>query len=54
MSKEKEIQVLEHKIATLEKKITMFEKNNISEKKTLNLKMKKLKYESQLEEMQFA
>ena len=54
MSNEKEVRVLEHKIATLGKKIANFEKNGVSEKKKTDLKMKKLKYESQLEEIQFA
>ena len=54
MSNEKEIQVLEHKIKTLGKKIANFEKNNVSEKKKNDLIMKRLKYESQLEEIQYA
>ena len=54
MNNEKEIQVLEHKIARLGEKIANFEKNNISEKKKNDLLMKKLKYETQLEELQYA
>lgn len=54
MSNEKDVRVLEHKIATLGEKIANFEKNNISEKKKNDLKMKKLKYETQLEEIQYA
>jgi len=54
MSKEKDIRILEHKIADLEEKIILYEERNISEKKIDALKMKKLKYETQLEEIQFA
>jgi len=54
MSNEKEVRILEHRIATLGKKIANFEKNNISGKKKTDLKMKKLKYETQLEEIQYA
>jgi hypothetical protein len=53
MSNEKEIRILEHKITNLGKKIANFEKNNISEKKKNNLLIKKLKYETQLEEIQY-
>lgn len=54
MSNEKEIRVLEHKIAALGKKISQLEKRNLPEKVMSNLKMKKLKYETQLEEIEFA
>lgn len=54
MSKERDIQILEHKIAELELKITNFQKYNISNKKKQDLEMRKLKYETQLEELQFA
>lgn len=54
MSKERDIAVLEHKIADLEEKIINFEKYDISEKKTEDLRMKKLKYETQLEEILYA
>jgi len=54
MSNEKQIRVLENKIARLGEKIANFEKNNIDEKKTNDLKMKKLRYETQLEEIQYA
>lgn len=54
MSKERDIEVLQHKIAELEIKIANFEKYNISEKKTEDLKMKKLAYEDQLAEIQYA
>lgn len=54
MSKEKDIRILEHKIADLEQKITTYEERGISEKKIDVLRMKKLKYETQLEEIQFA
>jgi len=53
MSKERDIQILEHKIAEIETKITNFKKYNISQKKIDNLMIKKLKYETQLEELQF-
>lgn len=54
MSKEKDIQILEHKIAELEEKIILYEKRGVSDKKNNRLKMFKLKYETQLEELQFA
>jgi hypothetical protein len=52
MSKERDIQILEHKIADLEAKIANFEKYNISEKKKEALELKKLQYEDQLAEIQ--
>lgn len=54
MSKERDIQILEHKIAELTVKIANFQKYDISDKKRVDLEMKKLKYETQLEELQFA
>lgn len=48
MSKERDIQILEFKIAQLEDKIITFDDNNISEKKILKLETQKLKYENQL------
>jgi hypothetical protein len=54
MSKEKDIEILEHKIAQLTIKIADFEKYNVSEKKKRALEMKKLRYETQLEEIQYA
>jgi hypothetical protein len=54
MSKERDIQILEHKIADLEKKIENFEKYNISDKKTENLRILKLKYEDELAELQLS
>ena len=54
MSKEKDIQILEHKIADLEEKIILYEERGISQKKIDNLLMMKLKYETQLEEIQYA
>jgi hypothetical protein len=54
MSKERDIQILEYKIAELETKIANFEKFNISEKKKDDLELRKLKYQTQLEEIQFA
>lgn len=52
MSKERDIEILEYKIAELEIKITNFEKYNISVKKKQDLELKKLKYEDQLAELQ--
>lgn len=51
MSKETNIEILEHNIAELEKKIIIFEDNNISQKKIDRLEGKKLKYEQQLTEI---
>jgi hypothetical protein len=51
MSKERDIQILEHKIAVLEEKIANYVKYGISDKKTENLRILKLKYETQLEEI---
>jgi hypothetical protein len=51
MSKERDIQILEHKIAELEIKIANFVKYGISEKKKQNLELLKLKYEDQLAEI---
>jgi hypothetical protein len=52
MSKERDIEILEHKIAELEIKIANFEKYNIDEKKKQNLEILKLKYEDQLAELE--
>lgn len=52
MAKERDIQILEHKIAELEVKIANFEKYNISDKKREALELKKLQYEDQLAELQ--
>lgn len=54
MSNEKEVRILEFKIADLDEKIILYEKNDISKKKIDRLKMLKLKYETQLEEIEFA
>jgi hypothetical protein len=54
MAKDRDIEILEHKIAELETKIANFEKYGISDKKTENLRILKLKYETQLEELQVA
>ena len=54
MSKERDIEILEHKIADLETKIANFEKYNISDKKTENLRILKLKYEDELTEIENA
>jgi hypothetical protein len=51
MGKDRDVQILEHKIAELEVKIANFQKYNISDKKTDDLRMKKLMYETQLEEI---
>jgi len=52
MSKERDIEILEHRIAELELKIANFEKYKISDKKKENLEILKLKYEDQLAEIQ--
>jgi len=54
MSNENDVRILEHKISELEKKIVVFEQQNISQKKIDKLLMLKLKYETQLEEIQYA
>ena len=54
MSNEKNVRILEHKITDLDEKIILYEENGISEKKIKRLKMLKLKYETQLEEIEFA
>lgn len=54
MSKERDIEILEHKIAELEKKIIVYNDNNISEKKIVKLEILKLKYEDQLVEIELA
>lgn len=54
MAKDRNIEILEHKIVELETKIANFEKFGINEKKTENLRILKLKYETQLEEIQVA
>jgi len=53
MSNEKEIRVLEHRIAMLGKKISQFEKRNVPEKIRDDLMIKKLKYETELEEIKY-
>jgi len=52
MSKERDIQVLEYKIAELDEKIANFIKFNISDKKRENLEILKLKYEDELTEIE--
>jgi membrane protein insertase Oxa1/YidC/SpoIIIJ len=52
MSKERDIQILEHKIAELEVKIANFVKYDIDDKKRQNLEILKLKYEYQLAELE--
>ena len=51
MSKERDIQILEHKIAEITTKIANFEKYDISDKKIQALELKKLQYEDQLAEI---
>lgn len=51
MSKDRDVQILEYKIAELDRKIKEFENHNISDKKTENLRILKLKYETELEEI---
>jgi hypothetical protein len=52
MSKERDKEILEHKIAELEVKIANFVKYKISDKKKENLEILKLKYEDQLAELE--
>jgi len=51
MSKERDIEILEHKIAELEEKILKFQTFGISNKKIEKLEILKLMYEDQLEEI---
>lgn len=51
MSKERDIEILEHKIKEITNKILVFKKNKISEKKIEGLELMKLKYEDQLIEL---
>jgi hypothetical protein len=53
-SKARNIEILEYKINDLTILIANYEKYNISDKKIDNLRIKKLEYESQLEELQYA
>jgi hypothetical protein len=52
MAKDRDVKALEHKIAELAQKISNFEKYDTSNKKTKSLKILKLKYETELEEIQ--
>ena len=52
MSKERDIQILEHKISELEQKLLKFQEYGISEKKIEKLEILKLKYEDQLTEIE--
>jgi uncharacterized protein YdcH (DUF465 family) len=54
MSKERDIEILEHKIADLDVKIANFEKQKITDKKIDNLKIQKLRYEDELSDLQYA
>jgi len=53
MSKERDIEILKHKIAELEEKIANFKEYGISEKKIQNLEILKLKYEDELSELEY-
>jgi hypothetical protein len=52
MSKERDIQILEHKIADLDEKIIKYNEFGISNKKIERLELMKLKYEDQLAEIE--
>ena len=52
MNKKRETQNLENNIKNLENKINVMKKFGISDKKRENLEIMKLKYETQLEEIQ--
>lgn len=52
MSKERDIEILEYKIAEIDKKLAEFDEHNISDKKKQNLEILKLKYEDQLAEIE--
>jgi hypothetical protein len=52
MAKERDIEILEYKIADLEKKIAEFVSHGISELKTNKLRALKTKYETQLAALQ--
>jgi len=54
MSKDRDIEVLQRKIAELEAKIENYKKNDISNKKIDNLKIQKLEYEDKLSELEYA
>jgi hypothetical protein len=54
MSKDREIEILQHKIADLDIKIVNVKKHNISNKKIENLEILKLKYEDRLLEIENA
>lgn len=52
MSTQRDIEILEYKIAHMEELITNFEKHNISEVKKIKLEQKKAIYEAQLADLQ--
>ena len=54
MSNEKTVQILEHKITDIDEKLLLYKERGISKKKIKSLEMKKLKYETELEEIQYA
>ena len=51
MAKEKDVRILEHKIKEISNKINKFIMYGIDEKKRNDLEMKKLIYETKLEEL---
>ena len=54
MSKNRDIEMLEHKIIDLNVKIANFEKQLISQKKINSLKILKLQYEDELLELEYS
>jgi hypothetical protein len=52
MNKERDIQILQYKINDIDKKIKQFQEYKISNKKIDNLEILKLKYETELEELE--
>ena len=54
MSKERDIQILERKIAELEHKINKLQEQDAPNKKIESLEMKKLEYEDELVELETA
>ena len=51
MSKERDVEILKHKITELEEKIINFVRYDISDKKMENLRIRLLMYEDQLAEL---
>lgn len=52
MNKEREIEILQYKISEIEEKISILQKNNVSDKKIFNLELKRLQYEDKLSEIE--